>query len=1062
MIKDIYNLTSLQEGMLFHTLNKEADESPYFEQLSFDIVGEFESDLLKQSFEELVKRHEALRTIFVHKKTPKPKQIVLKTSTLKFDYEDISQLEDPEALMQAFEESDRRAYFELAKEPPIRVKVFKDKEQHYRVILSHHHIIMDGWSLSILIKELMLIYTALKKHQPTDLKPTTPYSHYIKWLAKQDMMRAKAFWQEYLANYETPSTLPYYTATKKYQRAKERVQIDAQRTSQLTAMCKSYGITLNTLLETLFAILLSKYNDTKDIVFGTTVSGRAAEIEGVENTVGLFINTIPVRIRYDKNQTLESLLSQVMQNAIEAKAYHHYSLADIQNLTPLKTALINQLMVFENYPISQTKEEEAGFSVENVHNFSQTNYDFIMVFFTADTISIDIEYNSLKLKKERIEHIQNAFIKLIDTAIKQPTIKVTDINILSPKEEAQIESLNIPHTPYPKDKSIIELFEAQVAKTPNATALIYQDRVLSYQELNQKANALGHYLRSNYAIQPDTIIPIMMNRSEWMIIAILGILKSSGAYLPIDPEYPDERIDFILQDSQASLWISDQSNLEVAKTYDEIETLNIETLDLQTFTEKLEALASNDLAYIMYTSGSTGNPKGVMIPQRGVVRLVQSQNYLDFDNSLSILQASSVSFDAATFEIWGALLNGGKLLLYPHAKIDIDEYNSFLEQSGVNTLWLTARLFDQWVESANLASLQQLKYLLTGGDVVSKDSATKLHHLNPNIQIINGYGPTENTTFTSCFRLQFPLEYPTIPIGRPIANTQTYILDQALHTVPFGAIGELCIGGDGLARGYLNQKDLSSAKFIEHPKLGRVYKSGDRARYREDGTIEYLGRVDNQVKIRGFRVELGEIEHALKKDHAIKEGVVLIKTSNDQTKELVAYLLLDEKANTNIEAIRKALRTHLPEYMIPRYFVLVEQLPLTPNGKIDTHALANLPINETSSTHYKAPINTTQSTLIAIFKEILGLSDESSIGIDDNFFDLGGHSLLATQLISKIKKEFGIDISIKALFEHPRIEALAKIIEGTSQESPEKSLDAFTQAQSPQDTSNDNLKEFTL
>ena len=1033
-IKDIYNLTSLQKGMLFHSLEEESG-SPYFEQLMFDIYGRIDVVRFEKSLELLISRHDILRTYFIYSNRETVKQVVYKEPKVNFSYQNIQKEEDKRSLIESFEKKERDVYFELSKENPFKIKLFKTEEKAYYIVISFHHILLDGWSMGLLFDELFSIYAQLKKDKEPNLLPSIAYGTYISWLSETDELKSKAFWNEYLLGYETESLLPQKVVTKEYRSDVFSLTIDSNKMQKLNRLTQKHTITLNTLIETLFGILLSKYNNTDDIVFGTTVSGRNAEVEGIDKILGLFINTIPVRVNYKKEDTLASLLDTLMNSAIEAKSHHHYSLAEIQNLTPLKGKLIKQLMVFESYPMSQDGLS-SEFTIGEIDNFSQTNYDLNVIVYPTENLTFKFQYNSAFFYLETIQNIGASFEKLIDYAVEQRDIKISEIDILSFKEYECLRNFNNTLEEYPKDKTVIELFEEQVEQYPNAIAVRYEEKSLTYTQLNQKANVLAHYLRKNYTVQPNTTIPIMINRNDWMIVAMLGILKAGGAYLPLDLSYPIERIEFMLTDVEAEFILCDSINLNQAQYYQkalEIDIFNIKLLNYTQKSNNLELInRSSDLIYIIYTSGSTGKPKGVMVENRGVVRLVRGQKYVPLNKQTVMLQSSSIAFDATTFEVWGTLLNGGSLVLYPSSSIDINDYNMVLKQENINTIWVTARLFDQWVESIEDTHVETLKYVLTGGDVVSASSVEKLYALNPTVEIINGYGPTESTTFASTHTISRTKGNLSVPIGKPISNTEIYILNESNQSLPIGAKGELCIGGDGLARGYLNQKELTCEIFIEHPKYGRLYKTGDMAKYLEDGVIEYLGRIDDQVKIRGFRIELGEIEQCILQHSEVKESVVVAKSlESDESKILIAYVVFKDNMQ-NIESLKASLKLQLVNYMIPNYFVFLKKMPLTLNGKIDKKMLP-LP-NKEKQSNYIAPSNKTQSSLVEIFSSILKLS-ANAIGITDNFFEIGGHSLTAMSIISRISTSFKIKIKLKEFFINASVEQLDILISSKSKES---------------------------
>jgi amino acid adenylation domain-containing protein len=591
------------------------------------------------------------------------------------------------------------------------------------------------------------------------------------------------------------------------------------------------------------------------------------------------------------------------------------------------------------------------------------------------------------------------------------------------------------------NQCIHHLFTEQFVLTPDAVALVFEDCQLTYQELADRSDRIARYLQG-LGVTPDTLVGICVERSVEMVVGILGILKAGGAYVPLDPTYPQERRDFILADTKLAIVLTQQHLL--AKLPDRsvrivILDTEVEAIDLQSSTEVISEVNSQNLAYVMYTSGSTGQPKGVSVIHRGVVRLVKQTNYVNLTDREVFLQLAPISFDASTFEIWGCLLNGGKLIIAPSRLLSIDEIGKLIQQHQVNILWLTAGLFHSIVDT-KIEILQPLQQLLAGGDILSVPHVQKFLNTVTNCQLINGYGPTENTTFTCYYPINLPLAPgSSIPIGKPISRTQVYILDEQLQPVADGVAGELYIGGDGLARGYFDRPELTAEKFILcplNPLLGGagvgsgldlLYKTGDLARYLPDGNIEFLGRIDNQVKIRGFRIELGEIEQTLAQHPDVRENVVLAYQLETGDKQLIAYIVPQLNSNYSIDKLRSFLQQRLPDHMIPGVFIRLASLPLTPNGKVDRHKLP-APSRERPQLDraYIAAQTDLERTIGEIWSDLLKID---RVGIDDNFFELGGTSLSILQVAATIEQKLGIEnLPIVKLFQHPTISSLAKYL----------------------------------
>ncbi|MEH2321839.1 MAG: non-ribosomal peptide synthetase [Nostoc sp.] len=609
-----------------------------------------------------------------------------------------------------------------------------------------------------------------------------------------------------------------------------------------------------------------------------------------------------------------------------------------------------------------------------------------------------------------------------------------------------IES-NKTQTDYPQQACIHQLFESQVEKTPDAVALIFNNQHLTYRDLNSRANQLAQHLQS-LGVGTEILVGICIERSLEMVVALLAILKAGGAYVPLDPGYPQERLAFILSDTQVSVLLTQKELVAKLPTH----TAFVICLDAdwnalakptggiaQNKKENLStSVTADNLAYVMYTSGSTGTPKGVCVIHRGVVRLVKETNYAHLTDEEIILQLAPISFDASTFEIWGCLLNGGKLVIFPPHTPSLDELGQIIQQYKVTTIWLTAGLFHLIVDE-KIDALKSLRQLLAGGDVLSVPHVQKFLQTVENCQLINGYGPTENTTFTCYHPITAPLQPGvSIPIGRPIANTQVYILDNNLQPVSIGEVGELYIGGDGLARDYLNRPDLTAEKFISHSfdsnLATRLYKTGDLARYFPDGNIEFLGRIDNQVKIRGFRIELGEIEREIAQHPDVREVVVLARQDKTSEKQLTAYIVPHYNSRYTHNKLRNFLQQQLPNYMMPSAFVMLESLPLTANGKVDRHKLP-APSRERPQLEqaYIAPQTDLERLLAGILSELLKID---RVGIDDNFFDLGGTSISILQVAVRLQYELGIELPTVKLFQYSTIGSLAKYLHSNQNSQP--------------------------
>jgi amino acid adenylation domain-containing protein len=649
-----------------------------------------------------------------------------------------------------------------------------------------------------------------------------------------------------------------------------------------------------------------------------------------------------------------------------------------------------------------------------------------------DRLSVRIEYNTDLFAVDTIERMLDHYHTLLVAIVDNPEQTIDDLPLLTADERQLLQSWNDTTRDYPRQASVPELFERQAAATPAATALLSPQGEVTYTELNGQANQIARYLQKR-GVDPEQFVTVCLERSPQMIAVLLGILKAGGAYVPLEPDYPHERLAYMMHDTQSPLLLTDSrlrqrlpdSSAQVVLLDGEAERIAQESRE-----NLAPAATAHNLAYVMYTSGSTGQPKGVAVSHRGIVRLVQETNFASLTADETFLHFAPISFDASTLEIWGPLLNGGQLALMPPHKAGLAELGRALQQYRVTTLWLTAGLFHQMVED-HLEALAGVQQLLAGGDVLSPQHVKKALWAAEGQTLINGYGPTENTTFTCCHPLQDADKIESsVPIGQPIANTQVHILDDNLQPVPIGVPGELYTGGDGLARGYLNHPRTTAEKFIPDPfgsEPGqRLYKTGDQARWRSDGTIVFLGRNDNQVKIRGFRVELGEVEVVLNQHPAIENVTVVARDDAVGSKQLVAYFAPRQTPPPTLGALRRFLRQRVPDYMVPSSFIMLDALPLSANGKVDR---STLPAPERASPdvgqHFVAPRDEVEEQLTAIWSELLR---RDRIGVHDNFFDLGGHSLLATRIMSRIEAAFSAQLPLHIIFETPTIAEVAQAI----------------------------------
>jgi amino acid adenylation domain-containing protein len=1019
----------------------------YHSPTAVRLTGKLNEAALRQALDAIIARHDALRTTFVVI-DGEPMQKIASHLALEMPLVDLSAWpeETREAEAQRLLQKEVGTPFELSKGPLIRGLLVRLSDEEHILVVTMHHIVTDGWSMGIFHRELSELYQAFLKGEPSPLADLPiQYADYAAWQrgwCEGEVYPSQlAYWQK---QFETlPAVLelptdhprPNAQAYRSFRGARHTITLSKQLTSDLKRLCQKENVTLFMALMAAYQVLLHRYTGEEDIVVGTPIAGR--QIAETEGLIGLFINTLAVRTDLSGNPSFAELLKRVKEVALGA--YGHQDLPFerlVKALQPERMLAHNPLfqVLFvlqseETLPLQLPGLVARHFRIDHV----MANFDLTLdIVESKQQLVFLFESNADLFESETIERMLEHLRILLEGAVANPNSAVSALPMLSESERKKLlVDWNDTATDYPAHKCIQDLFEQQVNDRPDAVALVSADGEMTYREVNARANQLAHYLRSR-AIVPDTRVAICLQRTPEMVITLLAILKASGAYVPLDPAYPRARLQLMLEDSRARVLLTERSllgNLPTAAA----EVICLEELreEIASQSEQnlsIETTASN-LAYVMYTSGSTGKPKGVAVSHRNVVRLVKNTNYASFSPDEVFLQCSTISFDAATFEIWGSLLNGARLALLPAGTPSLTELGQALKRYQVTTLWLTAGLFHLMVDN-HLDDLRGLRQLLAGGDVLSVPHVRKVYAELDGCRLINGYGPTENTTFTCCYPVKdLSRVNGSVPIGFPISNTSVYILDRHLNPAPVGVPGELYIGGDGLASGYLDRPDLNAERFVRNPFAddsgARLYRTGDLVRYQATGEIEFIGRIDNQVKVRGFRIELGEIEAALDEHPSVREAVVVAR-KDEGDKHLVAYLTAREGREVVADELRDFLQQRLPDHMVPSIFVVLESLPLTPMGKVDRNALpATNGFQLRPPKQFAAAGDELELKLTRIWEKVLAVRP---VGIDDNFFDLGGHSMLAVRLFAQIEKDFGRNLPLATLFQAPTIKQLARVL----------------------------------
>ncbi len=1040
-VQDIYPLSPMQQGILFHN-GDDPSSVMRVEIITGTINAKIDVRAFEQAWQSVVDRHTTLRTFFAWEGLNEPLQVVSKSAQLPLQTEDWRDLDaDSQAeRLKQFVAHERERGFDLSSAPLMRVALIRTADETYRFVWSHHQVLVDDWSASVVLKDVFDICEALEKGSECSFGPSRPFRTYIAWLRQQDLTQAEAFWRRSLQGFTapTPFNIGSGSAAASHVYSEEQIYLSRQTSDAIREIARQHDLTLNTIFQGAWAILLNHYSGTREVVFGVAVPGRPKELPGVEGIIGMLVNTLPARLSVEPTAEILPWFKSIQDRWVEMCNYEFTPLVKINTWSGLSngTQLFESLVTFEDHRINgslATAGTRLAKLTDAVHHHTAKGYPLNLIIEPGAEHLLKIIFDTGRFEPPQIRQMLRHFEQVLDQIAKRPEARVEELELLSETERQQLREWNETEREYGRERSIAAVFEEQVQQRPEAEAVVMGERSWSYAELNRRANQLGHYLRE-LGVGPEVSVGLCVERSLEMVVAMLGILKAGGAYVPLDASYPTERLAYMLADAGVAVVLTQESLVDALPAHwGQVVSLDGEWEEIAKRSEEnvISDVEGENLAYVMYTSGSTGEPKGVAVVQRAVVRLVKETDYAEFGPAETFVQLAPQTFDASTFEVWGSLLNGGRLVVLEPGAPTLEELGAALRRYGVSTLWLTAGLFHLLVDERP-EELRGLKQLLSGGDVLSPEHVKKALRSLEGGFVFDCYGPTENTTFSTCQRLTGEEEIPAVvPIGKPIANTQTYVLNQQLQQVAVGVVGELYLGGDGLARGYQQRADLTAEKFVPHPYAPhageRLYRTGDLVRYLEDGRLEFVGRVDQQVKVRGFRIEPGEIEIVLARHHSVREVVVVARGGGSGDKRLVAYVVAEPEVVLALDELRAHVKEHLPDYMMPSLFVALEQLPLNNNGKVDRAALPDPDTFQPEmSESFVAPRTATEKRLASIWAEVL---EVEKVGVNDNFFELGGHSLLATQVISRIREVFEIELPLRALFQSPTVAGLAADVE---------------------------------
>ncbi|MCE9667443.1 amino acid adenylation domain-containing protein [Myxococcus stipitatus] len=1010
------------------------------------IDGVLDTRALELALRGVVQRHEALRTTF-RNEGDLAIQVIQPQAAIELPLTDLSEFPETErdARMGRLAHEEAHLPFNLEQGPVFRARLLRLAPERHVLLVTMHHIVSDGWSISVLVREVAEGYVAASQGREADLPPLPmQYADYAVW--QHEWMRGPVlesrldYWREQLSGAPAALDLPTdrpRPAVQTFRGAMLPVNLPAKLASAVRTLARQHEATPFMVLLATWQLLLSRYSGQQDLCVGSPVAGRTRpELEGL---IGFFVNTLVFRARMAPGLTFRELLAQVKTTALDVAEHQDVPFEKLlETLRPAKdpsrSPLFQVTFTFQNTP--QTRLELPGLSLRVLETKLETvKFDMSLLLEESPAgITGALNYNTDLFDAATVQRMMEHYRTLLESIVANVDQRLDALPLLTPRERQQLlVEWNATAADFPRDTPLHALFSEQAARTPGAVALVLGEAHLTYAQLEQRSNQLAHHLRT-YGVKPGTRVGLCLERSFDLLVGLLAILKAGGSYVPVDHHYPAERISLLLQEASVGLILTSE---DLADSLPAVALF----LCLDADADLIEALPSDappaaavsgdDLAYVMFTSGSTGRPKGVCIPHHAVSRLVLSNPFIHFGPDEVFLQLAPVSFDASTLEIWGALLHGARLVLAPPHTPSLEELAALLTGTGVTTLWLTAALFEQVVIHQGEA-LARVRQVLAGGDVLPALRVQQhLQRIPPSSVLVNGYGPTENTTFSSTHALRSSDSVgASVPIGRPLGHSSAFVLDALMQPLPIGIPGELYVGGLGLAWGYLNRPDLTAEKFVPHPFSStpgeRLYRTGDRARWRADGTLEFLGRSDFQVKVRGFRIELGEIEAALLASPGIQEAVVLAREDAPGDKRLVAYLVGSEGPDSiDSRALREHLLRRLPEYMVPALFVPLASLPLSPNGKVDRKALPSPDLDASRpDASFEAPRDANEATLADVWAQVLGVQ---RVGIDDSFFELGGDSIRGIQVVARLR-ERGLELSIPQLLQHPTIRQLSAVV----------------------------------